>query len=379
LAVQQASLAAAEDGARALENLRIPTFLARELPVRRKQAALGVAAAAAGLDQVEHETVYAVTRTYFTVVYAREQERVARSVVERLSATHDTAARMLKAGAREVTANDVDRTLVYLNLAEARQTQAAEGIERALAALKEAIGVGPNFCLQVPPGRLPEPELRICRNDIITLALARRGELVQASTFSEVAGLEVEAQRTSLRHQMGTFAAGGDIHARQVPQGLRNMEYRPEAVPPEMPTTLAGSRTERMQRARSFSARAEAVAEKTRNLIALEAEDAFLRWEEASRKVQSARKAADTGDKLADSLSKDFVSGLKVRVDEVVSAKVLASQARAQYNEYLYQQILALADLERVTAGGFCAGLTTTALAQPPQENGRPETTNGGR
>jgi hypothetical protein len=35
----------------------------------------------------------------------------------------------------------------------------------------------------------------------------------------------------------------------------------------------------------------------------------------------------------------------------------LASQARAQYNEYLYREIVALADVERATAGGFTAGL----------------------
>ena len=44
-------------------------------------------------------------------------------------------------------------------------------------------------------------------------------------------------------------------------------------------------------------------------------------------------------------------------------AHVLASQARSQYNEFLYNEILALADLERSTAGGFCAGLVKPAAA----------------
>jgi hypothetical protein len=44
-------------------------------------------------------------------------------------------------------------------------------------------------------------------------------------------------------------------------------------------------------------------------------------------------------------------------VEEVINAQVLASQARAQYNEILFQQILALAKLEQITAGGFSAGL----------------------
>ena len=82
VAAQRAGLAAAEDGIRALEALSAPPILVPDLPVRRKQAALGKAAAVAALDEAERETAYAVTRCYFSVVYAREQERVARGVVE---------------------------------------------------------------------------------------------------------------------------------------------------------------------------------------------------------------------------------------------------------------------------------------------------------
>ena len=57
------------------------------------------------------------------VQYAREQELVARGVVNRLSATYDTAKQQLKAEARNITSNDVNRTLVYLRLAQMAKTQ----------------------------------------------------------------------------------------------------------------------------------------------------------------------------------------------------------------------------------------------------------------
>ena len=79
----------------------------------------------------------------------------------------------------------------------------------------------------------------------------RCGEMVQASVFAQVVCLEVEAQGTSVMQKMQTFAAGTDIHARQVPQGVHNTEYRPGAVAPEMPTLLVGSKPERMQHARA--------------------------------------------------------------------------------------------------------------------------------
>src|SRR5207302_327767 len=198
-----------------------------------------------------------------------------------------------------------------------------QGVKRALAALKEAIGVGPGVSLDVPGGRLPEPVADPHREDVVATALARRGDLIQAAIFAEVACLEVEAQGTSHARRLETFASGSDIHSRPVPQEVRNTEYRPGAVPPEMPTLLAGSRPERIKHAQSLSARAQADVEVTRNLITLEAEDAFLRWEEAVAEVRQAREAADAGDTLAADLNRDFAARLKVKVDDVVNAQVL--------------------------------------------------------
>jgi len=316
-----------------------------------------VTAAAAGLEQDQRDAAYAVARTYFTVLYAREQERIARGVVDRIGATRDAAQRGLDAGAADLTSADVNRATVYQRLAETRRIQATSGVKRALAALKEAIGLEPECLLDVPPGRLPEPDVRPNRDEVVVSALARRGEMIQAGIFAQIVCLEVEAQGTSVLQRMQTFAAGTDVHARPVPQGVRSSEYRPGAVAPEMPGLLAGNRSERVQHTRALYARAGAMVATTRNLIALEADDAFLRWEEASQQVSAAREAADAGDKLANEQNRDFIAGLKVKVDEVVNAQVVAAQARSQYNQFLYQQVLALADLERVTAGGFCAGL----------------------
>ena len=365
VAAARVKLATAQEASHALETLQVPTFLAPELPIRRHQAGLGVTAAAAALDQAEREAVYGVTRTWFTVLYAREQERVTKSVVERLSTTRKAAQEMVKGGARDVSERDVSRSLVFLRLAQTRQIEAEEGVERALVALKEAIGLCPDFRLEAARDRLPKPQRRPSRDEVVALALARRGELVQAGVFVQVAHLEVDAQATSCRPRMQTFAAGSDIHAHQVPQGVSNSEYRPGAIPPDMPTMLAGTKSQRMQQARSLQARAETVVETTKNLIGLEVQDAFLRWRQAERQAGQAEEATVAGEKLADDLLKDFTAGQKVRVEDMVNASVVAAQARSQWNEFRYRQILALADLERITAGGFCAGLVESLVSQP--------------
>lgn len=357
IAVQRASLAAAEDGVRSLDDLKVPVLLAPDLPVRRRQACLGVTAAAAGLDQVERETTYAVTRTYVTVLYAREQEQVARSIVDRLTTTRNAAKQQLDAGARDVSASDVNRASVYLRLAQAKVTQASQGVKRALAALKEAIGLGQDDMLEVPADRLTEPKARPNREEIMAATLARRGEIIRASIFEQVACLEVEAQSSNHHKRVETFAAGSDIHSVLVPEGTHNTDYRPGGVPPEMPTLLVGERPDRIKHAEDLHTRAVSVLDTTRGLIALEAQDAFLRWQEAAREARETRDAADAADKLAEDVNKDFTSGLKVKVEDVVNARVLAATARSQYNEYLYREILALVDLERISAGAFSAGL----------------------
>jgi outer membrane protein TolC len=370
IAAQRASLAAAEDGSRALEALRAPELIVPELPVRRKQAALGLTAAAAGVDQAEREAVYSVTRAYITVLYAREQEDVARGVVERLKTVRAAAERQLKAGAREVTVADVNRASVYLRLAETKRIQAEEGTKRALNSLREAIGLEPGTRVEVAEKKLPDPKATPTREEAVELALSRRGELVRAVVFADVTCLEVDAQGTGIHRRMETFAAGSDIHAVNIPQELRDGEYRPGAVNPEMPTLLAGTRAERMKRAQSLHARARAVVEVVRNLIALDAEDAFLRWQQASREAPEAKEAADAADALANDLSKDLAAGARVRVEDVLAARVLAGQARAAYNEALYRTALGLAEVERATAGGFHARLAEAApapRAQPAQ------------
>jgi hypothetical protein len=64
-----------------------------------------------------------------------------------------------------------------------------------------------------------------------------------------------------------------------------------------------------------------------------------------------------------------------VSIDELLNAGILMSQLRVQANQTQYQLLLALAQLERVTGGAFCAGLEVQT--PPPQEaNGDREIPN---
>jgi outer membrane protein TolC len=362
LQAYRSSLAAADDGSQALQNLpRLAGLFAKDLPVRRQQACLGIEIAAARLEQAERETTYAVTRTYFAILFARDQKKVANKVVTELNDALENAKRLVKGGAKKPTQNDVERTEVYLGLAQLKMEEADTGSARAMAGLREAMGVGPNFAFEIAGEQLPALDVKVNKQEIIALAMSRRAELTQASLSAQVADLEVDAQGRSRKKQLRTFGQGSDIHANPIPQGVMDDEYRPGAVGIEMPPSLAGKRADRQARAEDFSARAAAVVDKARNLITLEAEDAFLKWQQNTNNAARGRDAADRGDKLAERILEDFKSlGEAVDYKEVLEARVLASQARAAYNEAKFKVIVALAALERITGGGFHAGLAAS-------------------
>jgi outer membrane protein TolC len=225
-------------------------------------------------------------------------------------------------------------------------------MERALAALREAMGVEPDFCFQLVETTMPSPPLTVTKEVVIGLALERRGEIVQATSAACIADLEIQAQGATHLPTARTFASGSDIHARPIPQGISNTEYRPGAIGLEMPPLMAGPRKLRMERASALAARAAAVVDKTRHLVALEAEDAFLKYQETARNLPLTKEAADKAQPLAMKIQASLAGGQNVRPKEVLDALIHGEQSRAQYNETLHRYLHGLAALERVTAGG---------------------------
>src|SRR5687767_15066808 len=68
LAAARASLNAAQSGYQAVSNLPLTArVVSRDIPIRLEQSCLGVTIAAAGLEQAEWETRYAVRRTYYSI------------------------------------------------------------------------------------------------------------------------------------------------------------------------------------------------------------------------------------------------------------------------------------------------------------------------
>lgn len=360
LIVARARLAAAGSKFASLESLNGPLAQMRHnLPIRRQQARLGVEAAQADLARMETDNRYVVTRAYLSVLYARAQRKVLNDLIEDLRFLRERVrASVEKKDRPEWTAATVDLITLYLRRTEAKQAEADRGIALSLAAIREALSLEPTVCLNIADEPIPQPAVQVCREDILAAAVARRGEVIEANLASEATVLEIDAQAERCsRGAVNTFAAASDLHAKHVPQPIFGEEFRPGGIPLAMPHVLVGPRAGRTETARDLSVQASAVAQKTRNLAILEAEEAFYLWQEWSRKVVVLGEAEKIGNSLGHVLHEEFRGSLKRLVEALLPESLLAAQARTDYNEALFRQAIALAALERVTGGAFCAGL----------------------
>ncbi|MFO0964191.1 MAG: TolC family protein [Gemmataceae bacterium] len=351
----QASLSAAAIGSDSLQRMRFAGLFSRDIPIRRQQACLGITIQSAQLQTVEWETRYAIVRNYYSVIYARTQHELVKDVVRNLTEARDTAKKLVEkgAGAIKLTQLDVDALTVNLDLVRIKEAEAVAGVAKATAALREAIGIGPEYPLAVADSLLPGPVAKLDKEALISAAVANRGEMTMASAASEVTNLEITAQsRLLFKLQVPTFAYGSDIHAKPIPTGVANGEYRPGAIGLEMPPALIGHRGDRMDRAAAFYDRSLAVVDKTQNLIALEVEVTYLKWQENLDKIASLERALKLSTDLARNVQKRFNEG-NTTGEEYLRARGLVDQTRAWLNEAIYNHALALAGLERTTAGAY--------------------------
>jgi hypothetical protein len=347
-------------------------LFARDLPIRKQQASLGVQGYEARIHDAEAEAVHSVTWCYLAYLYASQQEDVLRESkfwLDELNGWLDEA----QDNAALVKWNFKDRknlVRAYVETVQGRRQETQQGMERALAALREAMAVGPEVAVRPMLKGLPKAAVNAAttKEDVVAMALARRGEVIQTSTLAEVTSLEISAQGRTFLPSLRTFAVSSDIHSQPVPIGIHGMEYRPGALAPEMPSLLVGCRKDRVEQAADYHDRAGAVAEKTRNLVALEAENAFYRWKETRNKAQQMEKAVADAKKYDTLIRKEFANAVSnnfkvvkpgedpstTRLEDRLMAGVTLDRLQVDANRAYFEYLLALAELERVTVGGFC-------------------------
>jgi outer membrane protein TolC len=380
-----ASLSAAYAGQRAIDKLLLPRLFMRDYKIRREQSGLGVTIANAGLTQTEWETRYAITRNFFTVQFVDAQGKVVDEVLGNLLKARDRAEKLFKNPTPDtkITKIDLDQIDIGIITIRGKKAQVENGREKALAALREAMGLGTDYPLKVAAISLVDlavykvqvvkkdvkgkeikddngkpvivdeyrPKYSFNKEELIASAVANRGELIQAQVAQRIAELEVCAQNLKYGWKAETFAAAGDVHSKMVPQSIYNNEYRPGGFAPEWPTVLVGRRPDRVDRASALTQRSTAVVDKAQSLVSLDVEAQYFKWKEAITEVTELSTIQKLARELPDRVQKlnpaDFTSRA------VIDSNITAITVRTQLNDALHMHALGLTGLERATAGAF--------------------------
>ncbi len=355
----KSSTQATEAGYRALTNFgTVGTIISPDLEIRKQQAKRGLMATSAEYQKLHNEVVQDVTRLYYTAVYAKQQQQLAEGVVLQLDLLVTGGEAFLKntKDVKDLEGFNTIKLLMMKNgLFEARKlyVNAGLGRQKALAGLREVMGVDARtFPFQIADKQLPvmKQNVPLTKDRVVELALERRPELVLASAGVDAFRLEVYAQgKIPFRRVVPTLASGADIHAKEIPAPNRGSEYRPGGILPEMPTQLIGSKYDRVCRAMAFAQRAEAVYEKARNLIIVEAEGTFYDFDLASDRLTISKQQYESSKDLQQRARE---TDTKAK-DQLVQAEVVAAKAQSDYVLAVQEYLLALAALERVTAGGI--------------------------
>lgn len=389
LTAARLGVTAAQAKVRGLNELpRLAGVLRKDLPVRCQQAGIGIKAAEARVRQAEIETRYSVTRLYWSVVHAKAQLRLLDETLEEPPSDWKkpkdienlTKLLYIQKFAKGLEMETLDRDSgrwginqfdVMVEVLRQRREEAKSGVRRALVALAEAIGLEPGTLIDVADNELPGVQNEPSKQQVTDLALEKRAELEQLALAIQVTDLEAEAQGLIHGSRGETFATGSDLHAQPLQTFGFGEEYRPAAVGVEMPATLVGPACVRQEQARIYAGRTQAALDKARGLIALDAQNTYLQWQEQASQLSHAELAAGRSRESIKKILTDLSDpDSKARVSELLITIQTRAQLLAEVNRLRFQKLLHFVSLERATGGGFCPtyGPAIATVAPPLRE-----------
>lgn len=361
----EASLRGSEAGLRGVQNLPLFAKLSPDMKYRRQQSELGIEVADAGLRQEIRDTSYGVARSYFLVIYSKQQRDLSEQVLQILN--KNIKALEIKMALKKTPEDEIKMQKLKLGLVEAKHKNslAITGFERAKALLMEEVGGRKKIGI-IEPVEKDFPSYDLVGlltpsfiDEMVEKTVEIREEVIKSSKASQILALEVNAQKSArFNPKFRTFASGSDIH--YIPIGVqgRGDNFTPEAITVEMPSSLVGRKPDRVARAQAFADRGAAVEESTKNLIRLEVRNAFQLLLETRTSFNELNKVEPELKKIISELHDNplvFLTNDNAELFEK-AGKMLGS-----YNQTKFITMDNLADLERITSGTFSVGLTCPA------------------
>jgi outer membrane protein TolC len=337
-----------------------PLYTGGKLRYHNQQAKLGIDAAGSEVEQARQQTAFEVSKAYLSILLARELVKVAMDSRGEFAAVESLARVALDRGKNDfVTAADVTRAGSLKLLAESQKVEFGYAAERAQAGLRTAMGLEVPAVVAIADSTLPRQFPKLELAPLVDLALARRPEIIRAQLALRKAELDRKRAVAQFHPDVvayGRFTSIQDDASFPNPTNPNEWAAGFEA---RVNLFSGGRRFAEKRKADHEIAEASEAVRLVRQRVTLEVEQAYLQYKETFSRIplaEEARKEAvtalDVYGKVLQLRTKAEKHELPKDFENLLTTRLLLSQAEVSYLEQVYACNLALAVLRLTTASG---------------------------
>ncbi|MCE5286737.1 MAG: TolC family protein [Pelosinus sp.] len=303
------------------------------------QAKLNADSADLALDKTKQQTVLDATTAYFSVLQAKNMEKVNQETVDSLTAHLNNV--QAQYGVGVVAKSDVLRSEVELASAKQNLTKAQNAYDVAVATLNNIIGE-PLDTANEYSDDFNHDSYDVSLEDSIKAALTNRPEIAQAQNNIEIAEAGVRVAKSGDLPTVNLSGTTG-VNGNSFPGNNDNWSV---GLTASWNIFDAGLTSAKVKEARTSTDKALAAQKQTSDAIELEVRQAYLGIAEAQQRIQTAQVAIDKASEDMNIAQTKYQAGVGTNLD-VIDAQLALTQAKTNYTQAFYDYSVGKAKLNK--------------------------------
>lgn len=333
-----------------------PLWTGGKIEAQYQRAQIGCRATKLDVVRTRQLTQFNVSQAYYSILLVSEQYRIVSVAEGHAKAVELLAQSLLDEGDVAVTNVDVLRAGTFRHLYGEQRAGLARLRQRAIAALKLAMGMEQSCELQIADQELTFTPVELANEEIIAAALAHRPEVQQARLGMKAAAWQRKAACAELKPDVVAFASFSTINDDANFPNPNDSEEWSAGVSAELPLYVGGRRMAQIRQASHACAQARDRFNQACQFVTQEAQDAYLEYREMAERKTAAGQAADDAENAVKDLqamfAADLISDSKYPkyFEDSLTTRFLTVAAQTRYYQALFGYELALARLRLVTA-----------------------------
>ena len=329
-----------------------PLYTHGKITARYRQALAGANIAKQDILSAENEIAYGVSQAYYTVVLSGQLAQASREASGYSSGVEAMANSLVQDGDPYVTSADVTRARTFQALYQEQAVGMAVARERALTALKLAMGLSQEATIEVVSTALPTEDVAFDLGVLKEQSIANRPELRKIDSAYNVATLERTIRRAEFYPNVAAFASYNTItDDANFPNPNDPTEWA-LGVTATLPIYSSGRRTAQVRQANHEICAVNEQRCFLRQVVEQQVEDAYLELDEMSRRTREAVIAVNSAVETEANYRAQFEAGLidpeamSKYYENLLTARLLLVTAQVRYLQVRFGYNIALGKLK---------------------------------